>query len=97
MRQRRAALAAGVWLAGAACWAAPSAAPASAEQRPATKVTPGKGQTFHAAVQRFTDVSEVPSPERAAEFQDALSGCDRVLQRLRGRRPQGLRRARPDR
>ena len=73
MRRRRAALAAGVWLAGAAWWAAPFAAPASAEQRPATEVAPGKGQTFRAAVQRFTDVSEIPSPERAAEFQDALS------------------------
>ena len=73
MRQTRALVAVSVGLAGAACWAAVSATPASTEHRPATEVTSGKRQTFHAAVQRFTDVSEVPIPERAVEFQDAVS------------------------
>jgi len=65
-------MAASLWLAGAVCWAAVFAAPAATEQRPATEATPGKRQTFHAAVQRFTDVSEVPSPGRAAGFRDAV-------------------------
>jgi TolB protein len=73
MRQRRAVVAASVWLAGAACWAAPSASPASPEKRLAVEVTPGKRESFNAAVQRFTDVSLVPSPERAARLRDAVS------------------------
>jgi TolB protein len=72
-RRGRAALAAVATLAGAACWAALDPAPASAEQRPAVVVTPGKRQTFKAAVQRFVDASVVPSAERTSEFRDALS------------------------
>jgi TolB protein len=72
-RWGRAALAAVATLAGAACWAALHPAPASAEQRPAVVVTPGKRQTFKAAVQRFADVSVVPSAERTSEFRDAVS------------------------
>jgi TolB protein len=69
----RAALAATFWLAGAAVPVALDAGPAAAEQRPAVVVTPGKRQTFKAAVQRFSDASAVPSAERTAAFRNALS------------------------
>jgi TolB protein len=73
VRWGRAALAAVAWLAGAACWAALDPPPASAEQRPAIVVTPGKRQTFKVAVQRFADVSVVASSQRTSEFRDAVS------------------------
>jgi len=75
VRRGRAVLAATAWLVGAAALAALEAPPASAEQRPAVIVTPGKRQTYKAAVQRFADTSLARSAERAAEFREALSGA----------------------
>jgi len=73
MRRCRAVLAVIPWLAGAVAWAA-LAPPASAEQRPAVIVTPGKRQTYKAALQRFAEVSDASNAERPAEFRKWLSG-----------------------
>jgi len=76
MRNRwgRAVLAVVPWVAGVALWAA-LAPPASAEQRPAVIVTPGKRQTYKAALQRFADGSDAPNPERVEAFREWLSGA----------------------
>jgi len=70
-RRGRAAWAAILGFVGVA--AALLATPVLAEQRPAVIVTPGKSQTFKAALQRFADVSGVASDERTIAFRKALS------------------------
>jgi len=73
VRRGRAVLAAVATLAGAAYWVALDPPPAAAERRPAVVVTPGKSQSFKAAVQLFADVSAVASSQRTSEFRDSLS------------------------
>jgi len=48
---------------------------AFAQGRPAVIVDPGKRQVFKAAVQRFSDLSKLPTDERTVEFRSALSNA----------------------